>query len=124
MGMSTGDIESLDHILDMNLKGPIKLITPIFGKVTGCIVNVFSVDGIKPHPEAINCSVSLDHYCRNASALFADRGVRINNRNPGYIHTNIKPRGGVTDNIHETQLSNETTRRVEGNGQYYCVFCQ
>ncbi|KAI6198336.1 3-oxoacyl-[acyl-carrier-protein] reductase FabG-like [Aphelenchoides fujianensis] len=101
-GLDTGDIESIDHILDMNLKSVIKLSAyalPHLEKTKGNIVNVSSVDAFKPHPEAINYSVSkaaLDHYTRNACVPFAQKGIRINNLNPGYIHTNIKPRAGVT----------------------------
>jgi len=101
-GLDSGDIESIDHILDMNLKSCMKLTAfalPYLEKTKGNIVNVSSVDGIKPHPESLNYSVSkaaIDQYTRNACVLFAKKGIRINNLNPGYIHTNIKPRGGTT----------------------------
>ncbi|KAI6170985.1 hypothetical protein M3Y97_01092600 [Aphelenchoides bicaudatus] len=100
-GLDTGHIESLDHILDMNLKSCIKLTAfalPYLEKTKGNVVNVSSVDAMKPHPEAINYSVSkaaLDHYTRNACILFAEKNVRINSLNPGYIHTNIKQRNGT-----------------------------
>ncbi|KAH7668220.1 3-oxoacyl-acyl-carrier-protein reductase, partial [Aphelenchoides avenae] len=97
-GLDTADIESLDYIFDQNVKSYMKLVhfaMPYLEKSKGNIVNVSSVDGVRPHPEAINYSVSkaaVDHYCRNASVTFAKKGVRINNLNPGYIHTEIKMR--------------------------------
>lgn len=101
-GMSMAELESLDHVLEVILKSHIRLTAfalPFLQKRGGNVVNVSSVDGVKPHPDSINYSMAkaaLDHYCRNASVLFADKGVRINNLNPGYIDTNIKLRGGRT----------------------------
>uniref|UniRef100_A0A915EKS1 Uncharacterized protein n=1 Tax=Ditylenchus dipsaci TaxID=166011 RepID=A0A915EKS1_9BILA len=77
----------------------IKLINfalPYLEKTKGNIVNVSSVDGKKAHPENMYYSVAkaaLDHYTRNASVLFAEKNVRINNLNPGYIRTQLKLRG-------------------------------
>jgi len=101
-GMDSAAVESLDHILDMNLKSCIKLVAfalPHLERTKGNVVNVSSVDSFRPHPESLNYSISkaaLDHYTRNACVTFGERGVRINNLNPGYIHTNIKPRNGTT----------------------------
>ncbi|KAI6181812.1 hypothetical protein M3Y98_00869300 [Aphelenchoides besseyi] len=126
-GLSTADIESLDHILDMNLKSYIKLAAfalPHLEKTKGNIVNVSSVDGVRPHPEAINYSVSkaaIDHYTRNASVLFAEKDVRINNVNPGYIHTNIKPRSGVEPEglkkFHETWVKRNCPMKRPGESK-------
>ena len=125
--LSTVDMESLDFILDINLKSTMKLITyvmPHLERTKGNIVIVSSIDGIKPHPESINYSVSkaaLDHYTRNASVLFAEKNVRINNLNPGYIHTNIKPRGGTTpeelENFHNTWVKRNVPLKRPGEAK-------
>uniref|UniRef100_A0A915DZZ4 Short-chain dehydrogenase n=1 Tax=Ditylenchus dipsaci TaxID=166011 RepID=A0A915DZZ4_9BILA len=76
-GMDTGDIESLDTFWTLISKVALVdcICYALLAKTKGSIVNVSSVDGVKAHPEAINYSVSkaaLDHYCRNASVLFAE----------------------------------------------------
>ncbi|KAI6206256.1 hypothetical protein M3Y94_00887700 [Aphelenchoides besseyi] len=126
-GLSTADIESLDHILDMNLKSYIKLAAfalPHLEKTKGNIVNVSSVDGVRPHPEAINYSISkaaIDHYTRNAAVLFAEKDIRINNVNPGYIHTQIKPRSGVEPEglkkFHETWVKRNCPMKRPGESR-------
>jgi len=102
VGLDTNELESVDYILDMNLKAPMKLVdyaTPHLEKTKGNIVNVSSVDGIRPHYDAMYYSVSkaaLDHYTRCMCNYMAEKGIRINNINPGWIETNILKRGGVS----------------------------
>jgi len=102
-GLSTEDIESFDYIFDLNLKSVMKLIlfaTPHLEKTKGCIVNVSSVDGLRPHYDALYYSVAkaaLDMYCKGVSVFLAEKSIRINNVNPGWISTNILKRGGITD---------------------------
>ena len=103
IGLDTAEIESWDYIFNLNLKSLMvlnSLALPYLEKTKGNIVNVSSVDGIKPHPEALNYSTAkaaVNQYCRNASVLFADKEIRINNINPGWISTEVKKRGGVTE---------------------------
>jgi NAD(P)-dependent dehydrogenase (short-subunit alcohol dehydrogenase family) len=102
-GYDKADISSLDHVLELNLKSVMKLnalALPHLEKTKGTIVNVSSVDAHKPHPEALNYAVAksgLDAYTRNACCSFAEKGVRINNLNPGWIRTEIKKRGGTSE---------------------------
>ncbi|KAH7725694.1 3-oxoacyl-acyl-carrier-protein reductase [Aphelenchoides avenae] len=70
---------------------------PHLEKTKGNVINISSVDSKLPHVSALNYSISkaaLDHYTRNACIGFARKGIRINNVNPGLIHTMIKLRGG------------------------------
>ncbi|KAH7725696.1 3-oxoacyl-acyl-carrier-protein reductase [Aphelenchoides avenae] len=103
VGLNGAEIESIDFILDGILKSCMKLVhyaLPHLEKSKGNVVNVSSVDSELPHPAALNYSISkaaLDHYARNTCIGFARKGVRINNVNPGYVHTKIKLRGGATE---------------------------
>lgn len=101
--LDTNNLESYNYIFDINLKSVMRLVnfaTPHLEKTKGNIVNVSSVDGVRPHYDALYYSVAkaaLDHYCRNECNYMAEKGIRINNVNPGWVSTNILKRGGTSE---------------------------
>ncbi|KAK0403232.1 hypothetical protein QR680_016798 [Steinernema hermaphroditum] len=110
--------ENLDFIFDVNLKSAIRLIKlaiPHLEKTRGNIVNVSSIAAIKPFPGVASYSmskISLDHYMRIEAPALARKGIRINNLNPGLVHTNIMSRTGYPKEAFEQQANKMITQQI------------
>uniref|UniRef100_A0A914DVM2 Uncharacterized protein n=1 Tax=Acrobeloides nanus TaxID=290746 RepID=A0A914DVM2_9BILA len=89
-------IENYEYTFDVNLKSVIimtKLATPYLQKTKGNIVNISSVAGIRASsffPYYSMAKAGLDHFCRNMSSILAEKGIRINNLNPGGTETDFQ----------------------------------
>lgn len=96
IGIADSDDALWQHVLVVNLLGPVALmrdLLPELEQVRGTVVNVGSIVGSRVHPfagAAYACSkAALAALTREAAAEFGPRGIRTNMVTPGEIETEI-----------------------------------
>jgi NAD(P)-dependent dehydrogenase (short-subunit alcohol dehydrogenase family) len=93
--------EAWDHMLDINLRAPFRLMraaAPHLVARRGAVVNVSSVAGPRVFPGLLAYCVSkagLDQLTRCAAIELAPKGVRVNAVDPGVVVTNLHRRAGM-----------------------------
>jgi len=101
-GVHPLSLENYQYVFDVNLKSVVlltQLATPYLEKTKGNIVNVSSIAALKASvmfPFYAMSKAALDHFCRCYSLILADKGIRINNLNPGGVETSIFDKSGFT----------------------------
>ncbi|TKR82278.1 hypothetical protein L596_016024 [Steinernema carpocapsae] len=86
-------MEQFDYIHDVNVKSIIalnNLALPYLENTKGNIVSVSSLASVHPADAMVYYAMSkaaLDHYTRSRAENLAQKGIRINCVNPGYIKT-------------------------------------
>lgn len=99
--LETITIESLNRLLDTNVRSVIRLTqlaTPHLEKTKGNVVNVSSIAGLQVRPNALQYCISkaaLDQFTKCASLELAAKGIRVNSINPAAIETPIFQTIGV-----------------------------
>lgn len=97
------NLSDFDRVFDTNVRAVInltKLCIPHLEVTKGNVVNVSSVDGIKPYPGNVSYGMSkaaLDQYTKCAALDLAPKGIRVNSINPGAVKTNFLERMGLTE---------------------------
>ncbi|XP_053948672.1 3-oxoacyl-[acyl-carrier-protein] reductase FabG-like [Anastrepha ludens] len=97
------DVDQFDTILNTNLRAVFvltKLAAPHLVKSQGNIVNVSSLAGTRSFANSSSYCVSkagLDQFTKCIALDLASKNVRVNSVNPGLIVTNIRRRGGMSD---------------------------
>lgn len=94
-GLMDMQMDDLDRILSVNLKGPIfgmRACAPLMRATGGgSIVNIGSLAGLMGHPVAAYTASkwALRGISKTAALEFADWGIRVNTIHPGLVHTPI-----------------------------------
>lgn len=105
-------MEDFDWVLSVNLRSVVhltKLCIPHLIATKGNIVNVSSVAGINPIPDATNYCLSkaaLDQFTKTTAVELGPKGVRSNSVNPAVIVTNFHTSTGMTDETYKAYLDN------------------
>lgn len=96
-------LEQYDKVFDVNVRAVYHLTmlaVPHLVKSKGCVVNVSSVNGIRPFAGVLAYNMSkaaVDHMTRCVAMELAPKQVRVNCVNPGVVITEIQKRGGMSD---------------------------
>uniref|UniRef100_A0A1I8AQ58 Short-chain dehydrogenease/reductase-like protein n=1 Tax=Steinernema glaseri TaxID=37863 RepID=A0A1I8AQ58_9BILA len=101
-GMDPNSMETYDYIQDVNVKSVMKLtniVLPHLEKTRGNVVNA------PPMLYYAMSKAALDHFMRSKTEEFAQKGVRINCVNPGYIITDFLKQMDVPSSV-EHKLTN------------------
>ncbi|KAI6174526.1 hypothetical protein M3Y97_01000400 [Aphelenchoides bicaudatus] len=97
-GNDPNSLESLDYVMNTNLRSVIaltRLAAPHLEKTKGNVVNVSSVGSQRVATHAVPyvlTKAALDHFTRNAAVQYASQGIRINTVSPGATDTNFATR--------------------------------
>lgn len=97
-------MEDLDAQFHRNVRTPLlltKLVSPYLIRTKGCIVNVCSIMGYRPFPQALtygSAMKALIHLTSNAASELASKGVRVNAIVPGAIDEHSAEEKDVTTN--------------------------
>lgn len=98
--LTTLKLHEYDQIMATNVRSVVELsqlAVPYLIETKGNIVNVSSAAGIIPAEVCLAYAMSkaaLDHFTKCVAMEFADKGVRINSVNPGFIDTEIHVSSG------------------------------
>lgn len=102
-------MNDFDAIMGTNVRGAFeitKLAIPSLVESKGNIINISSVCGIKPYPNLIIYAMSkacLDQFTKCLAMDLAEKGVRVNSVNPGFIDTDFHTSWGVQRNTEAYQ---------------------
>ncbi|CAK8677937.1 unnamed protein product [Clavelina lepadiformis] len=93
--LSKATREEFDETFDVNVKAVVFLTQqaiPYLEKTKGNIVNISSIASHFYDPKVLLYSMSkaaLDQFTRTVALEVAEKGIRVNSVNPGYVPTNI-----------------------------------
>lgn len=96
-------IDQYDRVFDVNVRAVYQLTmlaVPHLIITKGCIVNVSSVNGLRPFAGVLAYNMSkaaIDHMTRCVAMELASKQVRANAVNPGVIITEIHKRAGMKE---------------------------
>lgn len=102
-GIEYTTMEQFDNVFNTNVRATFQLTllaVPHLIKTRGCVVNVSSINAIRPYPFSIAYNMSkaaLDQMTKCLSVELAYRGVRVNSVNPGLIKTEFMKRAGLNN---------------------------
>jgi len=97
------DVKGMDEMLRVHIRAVAHLthlVTPQLILNKGNVVNVSSVNGIRPFKNFLSYTVAKaaeDHFTRCAAMDLAPKGVRVNSVNPGVIETDAHKRAGMDE---------------------------
>jgi len=120
-----GSVDSLssadyDRVMNLNTRSAFILTratTPHLTTTQGSIIHVSSVAGIRPFPGMVGYCVSkaaMDQLVRCSAVELASKGVRVNAVNPGCIRTDIFHKGGITGEMYEQLMEEESKNHPLG----------
>lgn len=113
-------LEQFDRVMAINLRSIyhiIMLATPHLIKAKGNIVNISSVNGVRPFQNMLAYCISksgLDQLTKCVAIELASKKVRVNGVNPGVIVTGLQKRGGLSDEAYEQFLINSKNTHALG----------
>ncbi|CAK8677936.1 unnamed protein product [Clavelina lepadiformis] len=93
--LATATRKEFDNIFDVNVKAVVFLTQqaiPYLEKTKGNIVNISSVSSCLYNQHMLLYSMSkaaLDQFTKTVALEMAEKGIRVNSVNPGYVPTNI-----------------------------------
>lgn len=123
--IATGTIENTSfatwrQMMDINLDAVFRLMQlalPHLEKSKGNIVTVSSVNGIRAFPGVLAYCVSkaaVEQLTRCSALELAQKGIRINNVNPGVVETNLHRRAGMESDRYGAFLEHSKTTHPLG----------
>lgn len=113
-------MEQYDYVMNTNIRSIYNLTmqaVPHLIKTKGTIVNVSSVNGMRPFCGVLAYCVSktaVDQFTRCLALELAPKGVRVNSVNPGVIETEIHKRGGMNEEEYQKFLNHSQTTHALG----------
>ncbi|XP_022900529.2 3-oxoacyl-[acyl-carrier-protein] reductase FabG-like [Onthophagus taurus] len=102
--------DNYDDVFNTNVRAVVflsKLVAPYLIQTKGNIVNVSSLAGMKSYSGSLSYNMSkaaLDQFTKCTALELAQKGVRVNSVNPGYIPTNIMRSLPLPDESFRTKI--------------------
>ncbi|XP_078329404.1 3-oxoacyl-[acyl-carrier-protein] reductase FabG-like isoform X2 [Crassostrea virginica] len=120
--IETTSLEQYDEVMNTNVRSVYHLTmlaVPHLTKTQGRIVNVSSVNGLRPLPGMLAYCLAksaIDQFTRCIALELAPKQVRVNSVNPGVIITEIHKRGaGMDEETYQRFL--EMSKRTHALGR-------
>uniref|UniRef100_A0A914Y3U7 Uncharacterized protein n=1 Tax=Panagrolaimus superbus TaxID=310955 RepID=A0A914Y3U7_9BILA len=117
-GENPNSVESLKHILDVNVVALYRLIEIAVAhleKTKGNIVNISSSLSKVVQPIKIPYTISkaaVDHLTHSFAAILAPKGIRVNSVNPGLVDTEFHERSGISEDVAKNRIKQYAAQSI------------
>uniref|UniRef100_A0A914QCX2 Uncharacterized protein n=1 Tax=Panagrolaimus davidi TaxID=227884 RepID=A0A914QCX2_9BILA len=117
-GENPNSVESLKHILDVNVVSLYRLCeiaVPYLEKTKGNIVNISSSLSKVVQPIKIPYTISkaaVDHLTHSFAAILASKGIRVNSVNPGLVDTEFHSRSGIDEDVAKNRINQYASQSI------------